>query len=374
MRIGFDGKRVTSNFTGLGNYGRYILNILLKNFPNHSYNVYSPKQPDELLKRSFVNSKNLFFYSPSKSFASFWRTFGIVKDLKKNNIDLYHGLSNEIPIGIHKTNIRSVVTVHDLIFIRYPHYYKFIDQLIYKIKIKYLVKHADRIIAISEQTKRDLISFFGISERRIDVVYQGCDSVYQIRCNGDLNKSIRSKYNLPDKYLLNVGTVEPRKNLLLIAKALKLIPEDIHLVVIGKHKAYKQTVQQYLILNGLEGRVQFHENVPIEDLPSIYQQAKIFLYPSEFEGFGIPIVEALCSEVPVIAATGSCLEEAGGEGSYYVNPKDEVQLGHYINLILQHPEKGKTMIENGIKHIQKFLDQKIANDLMNVYQKTINFT
>jgi glycosyltransferase involved in cell wall biosynthesis len=372
MKIGFDGKRVIQNFTGLGNYSRYILQVLACNIPENKYTVYSAKQPDQTLISQFKTLCSISFkLQKSKSFSSIWRTLGIVKDLKRDNIDIYHGLTNEIPIGLDKAGIASVVTIHDLIFLRYPHYFNFIDRSIYKLKVMYACKNATRIIAISEQTKRDILSFCNVPEERIEIVYQNCNSLYSELASVQEKESVRSKYNLPEKYLLNVGTIEARKNLLLIAKALKAVPDHIQLIVIGKQTAYAKEVKQYLRNNKLAHRVRFLSKVPLSDLPAIYQQAEIFIYPSEFEGFGIPIIEALHSRVPVIAATGSCLEEAGGPGSCYVHPKDEIQLSYCINSILNSAEKKEEMINEGSLYVQKFSDKKIAEDLMKVYKKAL---
>jgi len=370
MQIGFDGKRVVQNFTGLGNYSRYVLNVLSNYFPDNSYHVYTSKIPDAEQKNKFSNVD--FRYPAKKRFSGLWRSFSIVNDLKRDNIELYHGLSNEIPAGLHKANIASVVTIHDLIFLRYPQYYPFIDRKIYHLKSRYACRNANSIIATSEQTKRDIIHFLKIPEDKIRVVYQNCDASFREKLSSEDKEQIRSTYNLPGRYLLNVGTIEPRKNLMLVTKALKSVPEHIHLVVAGKETDYAIQVKNYLELEGLGHRVHFLNNVKFSDLPGIYQLSEIFIYPSKFEGFGIPVVEALHSGVPVIAATGSCLEEAGGLGSYYVNPEDEMQLADYINSILDNPSIGKEMVEHGYNYVKKFDDKNFASELMDIYQKAIN--
>jgi len=369
MRIGFDGKRAIQNFTGLGNYSRFILDLLARNFSEHHYYLYSPKRP----AGNYGISANVKFCHPKRlSIGGFWRTFGMVKDLKKDNIDLYHGLSNELPVGINKSKIASVVTIHDLIFLRFPEFYPAFDRTVYKYKFKYACRNATRIIAVSEQTKADIISFLNIPEDKIDVVYQSCNTAFQVKVTDQEKQNIRSEYVLPHRFLLHVGTIEERKNLMLIVKALKTVPDPIKLVVIGKETEYAAEVKEYLEKENLTKRVIFLKNVPLKDLPSIYQLSEIFLYPSQFEGFGIPILEALYSGVPVIAATGSCLEEAGGPGSCYVHPQDEVQLSWCINNILNHPEKRKEMIKAGYEHVQNFSEQCLASSLMKTYQKALN--
>ena len=367
MRIGFDGKRATQNFTGLGNYSRHILSILSTFYPQDEHFIYTPKSLKNLEYSFEGEIKN----PKKKFFKSLWRSFGIISDLKRDKIDIYHGLSNELPFGIKKANILSVVTIHDLIFLRFPDYYPWIDRKIYNFKCRYACENADRIIAVSEQTKRDIVDFYHIPADRIEVIYQNCNPIFKNPVSIDRKKEIKLKYNLPNQYLLNVGSIESRKNLILIVKALKFIPKELKLVVVGKETRYTEIVKQYMNKNGLQNRVHFLKNVSFDDLPGIFQQSEIFIYPSKFEGFGIPILEALCSGVPVIAATGSALEEAGGRGSLYVGPNDDSKLSELINLILENKGLRDKMITDGYEHAKQFSDEQIAPKLMGLYQKTL---
>lgn len=370
MKIGFDGKRATQNFTGLGNYSRYVLKILAKYYPENQYSVFAPTANQK--NSDFLEHPSIQFHKPKKQLIkTLWRSIEIVKDLKKEKIDLFHGLSNEIPIGLKKAGIPSVVTIHDLIFWRYSHYYPFFDRKIYEFKVRYACKHADKIIAVSEQTKKDLISFFNVDESRIEVIYQNCDPIFLAKVSEEEKARIRFAYNLPEEFLLNVGTIETRKNSLLIVEALKKLKDNIHLVIIGRETPYTQEVRKFIADNNLKNRVHFLKNVSFHDLPGIYQQARIFIYPSEFEGFGIPIVEALSSGIPVVAAKGSCLEEAGGQNSVYVDPNDSNELADQINLILNNSKKRELMIRSGFEHIKNFADKKIADKLFNLYQNLI---
>jgi glycosyltransferase involved in cell wall biosynthesis len=293
-----------------------------------------------------------------------WRTFGVKKDIRKNNIAVYHGLSNELPAGIKNTGVKSIVTIHDLIFLRYPEYYKPADRMIYRFKFKLACRNADRIIAVSECTKRDIISFFRIPEEKITVIYQGCHPDFRKKVTGEKKSEITDKYCLPSRFILSVGSIEARKNLLLAVKALKNIPENIHLVAAGKSTPYQSEVEQYAEKSGLKSRLHILNNVSFDDLPALYQSAALFVYPSFFEGFGIPIVEALSSEIPVIAATGSCLEEAGGPGSIYVNPNNDTELSERIMEILTNRKQANKMIETGKEYVKRFSEKTIAAEIM----------
>lgn len=367
MRIGFDGKRTTQNLTGLGNYGRYIVGLLAKFNLGSEHIIFALKPPLPNLKVTGA----LYSYPSDKSIKSLWRSFGIVKDLSKQKIDLFHGLSNEIPYGLKTAHIPSVVTIHDLIFLRYPKYYSIIDRIIYKIKFRYAANHADRIIAISNQTKNDLINYLNIKEERISVIYQSCDPVFYQPVSKASRNAVIKKHNLPEKYILNVGTIEERKNLMLVAQALTKI-EDVQLVVIGKETSYTKKVKEFIRSNKLSERIHFLHTVQHSDLPAIFQQAQLFVYPSRFEGFGIPVIEALHSGIPVIAATGSCLEEAGGPGSIYVDPDNAEELAEKMRYVLDNNDKRRLMIAEGKKHLEQFQDATIAAQISQLYKNIIH--
>ncbi|MDR1593750.1 MAG: glycosyltransferase family 4 protein [Prevotellaceae bacterium] len=363
MKIGFDAKRAIQNNTGLGNYSRYVIEILSEYYSDNQYILFAPREKENARLKTILSRTNISFVFPhgiSKTFSSLWRMFGIKKDIRKNDIDVYHGLSNELPVGIRRTNAKSIVTIHDLIFLRYPEYYKLIDRIIYRFKFKLACRNADKIIAISECTKRDIISFFHIPEEKIIVIYQGCHPNFRQKVSGEKKSEISEKYCLPARFILSVGSVETRKNLLLAVKALKNIPEDIHLVAAGKSTPYQSEVEQYAEKAGLKSRLHILNNVLFEDLPALYQSAAVFVYSSFFEGFGIPVIEALTSEIPVIAATGSCLEEAGGPGSMYVNPNNEAELSKKIIEILTDKNLAKNMIETGKEYVKRFSEKIIA--------------
>ena len=368
MRIGFDGKRAARNFTGLGNYSRYILRVLSTYFPNHTYYLYSEKEP---ARAGLIDPGILLSKPKNKKLTIGWRSYGIIKDLQKDNIDLYHGLSNEIPFGIDKTDIPSIVTIHDLIFLRFPQYYNFIDRLIYRIKFKYACKNADKIIAVSEQTKRDIIEFFRIAPDKIKVIYQSCAPEFKQSTSGR-EQEISEKYQLPEKFVLNVGSIEERKNILVVVKALKKVGENIHLVIVGKETKYARQVKKYIAENGLETSIHILNNVPFTDLPTIYRLAHVFIYPSRFEGFGIPILEALQSGIPVIAATGSCLEEAGGPNSIYVDPGNVDGFAKAINEVIEDVQLSAKMIKDGYEYVKRFDDHVIAIQLSDLYKETLN--
>ena len=374
MRIGFDGKRAVQNFTGLGNYSRYIVDILCQFGPENEYVLYAPKKRenkrlDKLTKQYQQLQLSYPTTSSWKKFSSLWRVWGVTRQLEKEKIDIFHGLSNELPLNIHQSEVKSIVTIHDLIFLRYPQYYHSIDRKIYTYKFRKACENADKIISISECTKRDIIEFFRIPADKIEVVYQGCDPSFIHPVAEEKKREVRAKYQLPDHYILNVGSIEERKNALSAVQALMMLPEQIHLVIVGRHTEYTDKVEHFIKENKLEERVHIISNVPFDDLPAFYQLAEIFVYPSRFEGFGIPIIEALYSGIPVVAATGSCLEEAGGPDSIYVHPDDIKGMADAFKQIYADPERKKNMIEKGHSFAKRFSEEKQAEEILNIYKK-----
>lgn len=374
MRIGFDGKRAVQNFTGLGNYSRYIVDILCQFGPENEYVLYAPKKRenkrlDKLTKQYQQLQLSYPTTSSWKKLSPLWRVWGVTRQLEKEKIDIFHGLSNELPLNIHQSEVKSIVTIHDLIFLRYPQYYHSIDRKIYTYKFRKACENADKIIAISECTKRDIIEFFRIPADKIEVVYQGCDPSFIHPVAEEKKREVRAKYQLPDHYILNVGSIEERKNALSAVQALMMLPEQIHLVIVGRHTEYTDKVEHFIKENKLEERVHIISNVPFDDLPAFYQLAEIFVYPSRFEGFGIPIIEALYSGIPVVATTGSCLEEAGGPDSIYVHPDDIKRMADAFKQIYTDPERKKNMIEKGHSFAKRFSEEKQAEEILNIYKK-----
>ena len=367
MRIGFDAKRAFHNHTGLGNYSRFIIKALLKYASQNEYLVYSP-QPPNPQKGSFFDEKKFSIKTPPLGVGGLWRSFLISKDLQRDSIQIYHGLSNELPFGLEKSGIKTVVTIHDLIFERYPRLYPFLDTLIYKFKFRKACKNADVIVAVSEQTKRDIVEFYGTNPDKIKVIYQDCDEVFQVKLSEETIKNVTAKYDIKKKYILSVGTIIERKNQAsLVASFHKISLSNYQLILVGGHSKYQNQIEKYIQENKVQN-VEILNKVPFQDLPAFYQGASLFVYPSFFEGFGIPIVEALHSGVPVVAATGSCLEEAGGDGALYANPTDVDDLADKIMTVLANKELQKTLVEAGQKHVQKFTAERIAKELNEIYQ------
>ncbi len=375
--IGYDAKRLVSNATGLGSYSRTLVESL-SSFKDLQFLLYAQNKGREELY-SNVKGDNLIFkyHSLSSNLAnkisqSVWREKTIVKDLLRDNVQVFHGLSGQLPVGIKKSGVKSVVTVHDLIFFSHPEWYSPIDTMIYKRKFHRTIKEADKIIAISECTKRDIMNYGDVEEEKIKVIYQSFNPIFTQTIYDEEKQKIRTRYSLPNRFILNVGTIERRKNVLLVVKALKEIENDIHLVIVGRQTEYTKEVRQYVLQNNLEKRVHIINGVLFDELKVLYSLADLFVYPSIYEGFGIPVIEAIANRLPVIACTGSCLEEAGGDCSLYVKPEDVKGMVQAMNVFLYDNERRNMAIEEGIKHIQRFVGNNVAEKHIDLYNTLLD--
>lgn len=376
MIIGYDAKRIVCNRTGLGSYARTLINDLSEVItPDIKLNLYAPDKGDSALRSQVRESAGVRFVYPRRSLSglqkAWWRMHSMVDDLCADGVKLYHGLSGELPIGIKKAGIKTVVTIHDIIFMRHPEWYNWPDTKIYAWKFRKTCAEADRIIAISECTKRDIMLYEGVNPEKIDVIYQSCGSRYKMREGEKKMHEVHTGYMLPERYIVNVGTIEERKNVLLAVKALRMLPEDISLVIVGKATSYTEKVKAYIRENALESRVKILHNVPNEDLPAIYQMAEACVYPSRYEGFGVPVIEAIQSGLPVVACTGSCLEEAGGNGTIYVDPDDVYAMAEAIKQVVKGAPGREERIAASRQYITRFEGNNVAQQVMNVYRDVL---
>ena len=376
LNIGLDGKRAVCNMTGLGNYSRYVVAALSSCYPDNHYRLYSPRIADNRRLQPLLSRRNVALSAPTsrtdRVFSSLWRTVWMPEQLQRDGVDLYHGLSNEVPLTIERAGIASVVTIHDLIYRRQPRDYSAIDRRLYDFKYRRSAHIARRIIAISECTKRDLVNDYGINPDKIDVIYQGCDPIFAASVSYEQRAAIKSRYGLADRYIVCVGTVQPRKNQLLAVKALRAIPADVQLVIVGgRQKAYGREIDEYVARHALGCRIKWLEGVPFDHIPALYAMAQMSVYVSRYEGFGLPVVESLTAGTPVIAARGSCLEEAGGDGALSISPDDADELAAAATTLLTDSYKHRRLSDRGRRHAKRFSANDFARLTMQAYTKAL---
>ncbi len=370
LKIGFDAKRVFQNFTGLGNFSRTLLNDLSKADSALDLHLFAPKKIETQRTAPFLQPPFQTFF-PDTIFRSAWRTRSMVKDLIKEKVNVYHGLSHELPLGIEKTNIASVVSMHDLIIKADKKQFKWLDRKIYDLKFKSSCERADKIVAISQSTKSDIIEHYRVSEDKIQVIYQTCHHQFKEEVNRkEVAKYLASK-NLPTEYLLYVGSAIPRKNLFRLVKAINQLPKTLRVplfVVAGKSK-YRDKVLEYATKKKIDNLLFFMDDLEFTDLPKLYRGALATVYPSHYEGFGLPIVESLFCHTPVLTGNNSSLPEAGGPGALLIDSKSTVEITRGLQKLLEDEALRKSLSHAGHQYVQQFHSENIIKQWISLYQE-----
>ncbi|MCQ2274755.1 MAG: glycosyltransferase family 4 protein [Bacteroidales bacterium] len=371
--IGFEAKRAFKNNTGLGNYSRMLICGLADAHQDVRCFLYSPDMNGEY--RSFFSGyANISTRMPTgfdKNMPNLWRSCGVSMHLKGDKVDIFHGLSHELPHGI-PGSIKKVVTMHDLIVWRYPQYYSLFDRVAHRVKQRHSCKNADLVVAISEQTKRDLVDMMHIPEEKIRVIYQSCDPMFWRPIDTASIQRARKDYHLPEKYVVCVGTIEERKNQANVVRAMAEVPEDVHLVIVGRpHGRYINEVNAAIRKNKLQDRVRIVSNAEFEDFPALYAGALTSVYVSQFEGFGIPILESMCCDTPVVTSNVSSMPEAGGDAALYVDPNNVSEIAKQITSVVTNPDLRSKLVEKGRAQREKFTQEKIIGDFYALYRSLV---
>jgi len=370
MRIGFDAKRAYWNNTGLGNYSRFVINGLVNFFPQNDYLLYSPgltKHPEML---GLETNPSVYPINLGKGLAGeMKRTFGYPWD----KLDLFHGLSNEIPFFPTNKNTKKIVTIHDLLFLRYPSFYPYFDRHIYLAKTKKACQATDLIIATSEQTKQDIIEFLHVKEEKIKVHYQTCHSQFLTTHTEEEKLTVKKKYGIKKPYILQVGTLEERKNAVLTLQAFSKsnLKEDFELVLVGNKTPYCEKLYNFARKENLLDKIKFVHGAEFKDFPLLYQGATLAVYPSFFEGFGIPILEALYSKTPIITSQNGCFKEVGGEAANYIDPYNADDLCKKMEIIAGSNFVRQELRNLGTTQIEKFWTPALIARLQSIYAEIV---
>ena len=362
MKIGYDAKRAFCNNTGLGNYSRMLIKGVA-GLQDDKIILYTPRVGSRH-KSYFKDLPNIKILRPHDLPGDLWRTL-LGYRLKRDGIELFHGLSHELPYGI-PNHIKRVVTMHDLIVRRHPEYFKPADRLIHRLKQRHACRIADIVVAISEQTKRDLIEMMHVPEEKIRVVYQSCDPIFWK--NGPKDLKDLKDFNLPERYILCVGTLEERKNQLSVIEAMKRLPQEIGLVLVGRPRGeYGKRVMACA-----DERIRVLTNAAFADFPALYANAVASVYMSHFEGFGIPVLESLCCDTPVVTSNLSSMPEAGGDAALYAAPDDIEAIASHLLHLCNDESFRQECIKKGRTQRMRFAPEKVSQEMLAVYRSLLH--
>lgn len=371
MVIGYDAKRAFCNRTGLGNYSRGVIAGVLRAARDKGVHamLYTP-YTEPTFATYFDDMPQALVRQPQglwRCLPNLWRTLAPAQHVFLDDVQIFHGLSHELPLYLPK-DTRRVVTMHDLMVWRYPHYFSKADVAIHRIKQRHACREADIVVAISEQTKRDLIDFMHVPEGKIRVVYQSCEPQFWQPVSDTQVAAVREKYGLPQRYVVCVGTVEERKNQLGVIEAVNQLPADIPLVIVGRTRG---TYGNRVAAMADGKRVRLLSGVDFADFPALYAGAVASVYMSHFEGFGIPVLESLCCDCPVVTSNISSMPEAGGDAALYAAPDEPDTIASQLLRLATDETLRQECIKKGRTHRLKFAPEKVSQDMLALYNSLV---
>jgi len=380
MRIGIDANWAIYENAGIGKYTQNLIRSLLETDTKNQYVLYFNffrhfKERKSQVYDLIANSKTLVEIEISKMPAAWkeWLTqtnFPITKLLKKE-VDVYH---TPFFAGVAKNGFpKTVVTLHDLVFEYFPEHRGDKLSQYYLNRTKLAIEKSKKIIAVSESTKNDLIKNLNVNPDKIGVIYEGVNkNFHPIEDKTLLDKKI-SKYLATRKYILSVGTLEPRKNLVKLVKAYALLPNPIKrkykLVLTGKQGWNNSELEKTISNLNLKDKILKTGYIPDEDLPYLYAGASVFVYPSLYEGFGLPPLEAMACGVPVVTSNISSLPEVVGEAGLKVNPYKEEEIALAIKKILVWEKLATSLRQKSLERAKVFSWEKTARETVKIYKE-----
>jgi len=301
-----------------------------------------------------------------------WENFFMHFVLKANGIDLYHSPGYVLPLFF---SVPSIVTIHDIIALRFPQYCRKSNVMYYKIFLPYAVGKAERVITISKTVKEELVRYLRVPEEKISVIYPGIDNSFRPVTNSETLSEVRTRYNVPEKFILFVGNLEPKKNLKRLLDAfckMKALREINHKLVITGKKGWKykdifKTVQN----SGLTDDVIFTGYCRLDDLPALYSMADLFTFPSLYEGFGIPPLEAMACGTPVLASDRGALPETTGGCALLINPEDIDDIVRGMITLLFNGNMRKSCVHKGRKWAGCFTWERATKETLKVYEEVL---
>lgn len=367
MRIGLITNMMDSENAGIKRYTENLVkNLLLIDKENEYFLIHSNKTKYHF-RGNYKEVRLPFFDSIPKKLIT--GTFVFERICKGYNLDILHDLGQISPF-FFKSKTKKILTIFDLSPIIQPQFFTALTTTYTKL-FPLVLRNTDHIVTISKNSKTDIKKIFNISEEKITVIYLGIEEKFRAITDKEKLHKIRKKYNLPSKFILFVGTIEPRKNLTCLISAFSNIEKrlDLKLVIVGnKGWKYKEVFNSIKQLKVQEDVI-FTGFVDDEDLPLIYNLAELFVYPSFYEGFGFPILEAMSCGCPVITSSISSLSEINGDAALLVNPSSEKDLAKTLKFIVLNSKVKIKMKKNGLKHAKKFSWEICARKTLKVYEE-----
>ncbi len=379
MRICLDVSPAVHRKAGLGRYAQELTASLLRVDVTNTYTVfYNEPQTAEVVAPLDALS-HLTLDLPTKP----WRMSVLLSHLAHRSqdrlapgVDIFHATDNLLP---YFARVRTVFTLHDLVFRFHPATHKPLNRWFLTLGMPFFLRRADAIIAVSEWTRRDAVRLYGIPEDKISVIYEGVDPRFR-RQVAEQIAATRRCYGLPERYILYVGTIEPRKNLIALLEAYALlrsqhaVADSCRLVFVGKKGWLYEPFFRRLRELALTDQVIITGFVPDDDLPALYAGADVFVFPSIYEGFGLPVLEAMACGTPVVCSNASSLPEVAGEAALMVDAGDVAGLASAIRRVIEDHDLRASLSARGVVQAQRFTWEETARRTLTVYEKVYGWT
>lgn len=371
--IGFDGRTMGSQRTGVGFYSYNLAKELSKLLPEPLYIWSSWSALPEASLTSNVHRMDALPQTSTSVFRFLWEHLAYPHKINKTPVDIMHFPAFVVPLW--RLDCPAVVTIHDLCIYRYPEFFSKFQQLNFRYILPKTVKRAERIIADSKSTKRDIIQFLNVDEDIIDVIYPAVDERFVGELSDSQRRNVIDKYDLPETYVLFTGTLEPRKNLINLLRAFEIVVQkvdiDVQLLIIGRRGWLFDQTLEYARNSVCRERIRFLGYVDDEDMPYLYSLSTVFVYPSLYEGFGLPVLEAMSLGVPVITSNVSSLPEVAGDAALLVDPLDFKELAKTMVTVITDAYLRSFLSERGRTQAKKFSWSETAREIIACYNKAM---
>lgn len=374
MHVAVDISPAVHHHAGLGTYSHELLSALIAcdpadEFTAFYYSTHDDQRPDRPLDRVPAKVVRL----PAKP----WRMSVLLAYFSRTNMDrwlpgcdVFHATDHLLPPLLKP---RSVFTVHDLIFRFFPEYHLPLNRWYLGLMLPRFIQRADAVIAVSESTRRDVMRLMRISSDKITVVYEGVNAAFRPLRDQAKLEEVRARYNLPPRFILYLGTIEPRKNLLTLLEAYLALVRRVEsipsLVIAGRKGWLFQPVFDRVHALGLEERVRFTDFIQSDDTPALMNAADLFVFPSLYEGFGLPPLEAMACGIPVICSNASSLPEVVGDGGLLTDPRDVTGWASAMERVLADRRLGAELAARGMTQAGKFTWDRAAKETVSVYRR-----
>jgi glycosyltransferase involved in cell wall biosynthesis len=374
MRICIDTSPAVHGRAGLGRYAHELTSALLAADKDNDYVAFYHRPEDAHIDPPLDRLSHLTSNLDTKPWrltALLAQSLRIPQDRMLPGIDLFHATDHLLP---RLSRIKTVFTLHDLIFRLYPETHKPLNRWFLTLAMPQFLQAADAVIAVSENTKRDAVRFYALDEAKIQVVYEGVNPRFRPAPPEEVARA-RSTLGLPERFILSLGVIEPRKNLTALLEAYKRLLDQgspLRLVIAGKKGWLYRGFFERLHELGLQDQVVFPGFVPEADLPALFSAADLFLFPSLYEGFGLPVLEAMACGTPVVCSNTSSLPEIVGDAAITLNPEDTGAWVMALDSVLESEDLRAELRARGLEQAAKFTWQKTARETLDVYQTVLS--